>query len=614
MNWIDKIFKDQLGSRKFPDELRNKGKADLEFLLAKEMPVAATKAGRGGLFYGGLSVLLVALISIPAGIWYFQQGDNAEVKQPEYSISFGQAPVTSSEFVLENKVGTSGSWNVDADRNLKYQDTESEEVLAQADHEEVSHEVVARRVDAPSNTSKVASQFLDRNTNSKAANRSETKTEVASNISRKDSKPSSTTLDDNSTVTTVKQSTASKVIADNQDVNNTGDRAPVVATDVNRDFQQSASSTLTDVDKTKSEGASDKIAAELNTGDSEADVVATKRDQPEEENALETTVAKQVDEEKVNLVEVKKQTVADVENTASSVNEEKVEQAAENTELSANPASKLQLSNLAFSDMGTDVGSDLSQYKSLSPKRMAISMWGGYTYVGKTLKGGTPEYLDIRKEKEEAIWTVPTGLTFDYYLTNKWTLSVGAGFSEYGEVLNYDYEYQRKGYEDGRYGSPKNYNGITRLDSVRVITNINEGHWEYYFDYTESDTVIKNNNGQTRWSYVEIPVMFGYRFGSGKLKPWIQLGASVGIPYNQTYRYMSSSGEGLQTRAEGQASASDLQFSGVLNLGFDYYLTRHISLRLNAVGSYQLNPAFKFEGIEQRYYRIGGTIGVAYNF
>ncbi len=614
MNWIDKIFKDQLGSRKFPDELRNKGKADLEFLLAKEMPVAATKAGRGGLFYGGLSVLLVALISIPAGIWYFQQGDNAEVKQPEYSLSFGQAPATSSEFVLENKVGTSGSWNVDADRNPKYQDTESEEVLAQTDHEEDTHEVEAGKVATPSKTINVASQSLDRNTNSKAASRIKTKTEVASNISRKDSKPSSTTLDDNRTVTTVKQSTASNVIADNQDVNSSGDRAPVVDTDVNRDSQQSASSTVADVDNTKSEGGSDKIATELNTGDSEADVVATEN-QAEEENALETAVAKlQVEEEKVNPVEVKKQTVADVENTASSVNEENVEQTPENAQLAAKPASKLQISNLAFSDIGTDASLDLSQYKSLSPKRMAISMWGGYTNVGKSVKGGTQEYLDIRKEKEEAIWTVPTGLTFDYYLTNKWTLSVGAGFSEYGEVLNYDYEYQRKGYEDGRYGSPKNYRGITRLDSVRVITGINKGHWEYYFDYTESDTVIKNNNGQTRWSYVEIPVMFGYRFGSGKLKPWIQLGASVGIPYNQTYRYMSSSGEGLQTRAESQASASDLQFSGVLNLGFDYYLTRHISLRLNAVGSYQLNPAFKFEGIEQRYYRIGGTIGVAYNF
>ncbi len=611
MNWIDKIFKDQLGNRKFPDELRNKGKADLESLLAKEMPVnAANAAGKGGLFYGGLSILLLALVAIPAGIWYFQQDDISTENQQQYSLNFGQASVMSDAFVANSKVGSSGSWKVEGDNKPSIEEgvPKNGANISESKIQIESEQKVASALSSDNKGLKASLTEMVRAEKTEAI--------VADNVGNEVKSPSANKVDGNKTVDALMDKSESLTTANQE--KSESEEPPKKRSERSAVMQLASAGIETNIEE---------VAVELDAQESVSQNTGIEPNEKEAEVANNEIVEEKVSEtsvvdvfevdvsetDKTQAVVEKLQKTGATEDYKSEVDEKIPSSVDDEKEEAVHAAVKLQLSNLAFSEVQTTSSPDLSQYKSLSLKRMGISMWGGYAYVGKSVKGGSDEYLNIRKEKEDAIYTIPTGLTFDYYLTRKWTLSIGAGFSEYGEVLNYDYEYKQKGYVDGRYGSPKDYTSITRLDSVRVITAINHGHWEYYFDYLESDSVIKNNNGQTQWSYVEVPVMFGYRFGSGKLKPWIQLGASVGIPYNQKFRYISPSGDGLQTNAE-KGSIADVQINGLLNAGVDFYLNRYFSLRINAFGSYQLTPAYTFEGIEQRYYRLGGTLGLAYNF
>ncbi len=614
MNWIDKIFKDQLGSRKFPEELRNRGKADLEALLAKEMPVSGTSAaGKGAWFYGGLSAIILA-VAIPLGILYFQD-DKASNSENVATLNFGRVDSLEDSFVVRNKSGSSGSWN-SVSKDMEPEIANFEESVTEG---RLVEEASNSAGDIQQNAS-VANASVKSNT---ISNKKVTKPVLANDhvigdqsektenkaTSIASSKPA---LNKTATIPSVGSSAKSEVQEDKIATKNSTDTETLASAGE----IEKAGEPAEIVKSTKEEPANTESAVPPAKGD---EVIVVEIDTKNETSTPVATNSADTKSETDNNSTVEEpKVVASADDASEEEADKTVKPEEQSTEekstLADNSAAKTGLANLAFSDWQKGTAQDFSQYKALSPKRMAVSLWGGYTYVGKTIIGGTQEYLNLRKEKEEAVWTTPTGLTFDYYLTNKWTLSIGAGFSEYGEVLNYDYEFERTGYEDGRVGSYRNYNNVRRLDSVRVITGMFQGHWDYYFDYTDVDTAIRNNNGPTSFSYVELPVMLGYRFGNLRLKPWVQMGVSVGIPYSQNFRYMSPSLDGLQTPEATRASAADIQFNGVMTLGVDYYLTRHISIRANIMGSYQLTPAFKFEGIEQRYYRVGGTVGVAYNF
>jgi hypothetical protein len=601
VNWIDKIFKDKLGSRKFSDELRQKGKADLEFLLAREMPVTTAKTGKGGLFYGGLSIL-VMMVTLPLGIWLFQ--NNSEHHEKSYSLSFGQMDQSFSTAALYSRAGSSGKWTVaqpKVDDELHPQ-SQLTNGLEEETRDEVKDQAAMVADNPPIKTSTQAEEV-------QTASPPDGDERVSSHLKTTDfiTKGGSQAQKDK----TVNELNVDETLGGNVDEkqkNKTEQMVGVLApskSEIIDTYELENSAVISPDGENTLEG--------INATEGSQTVAQTKN---EETNTLleagrgESSGSGRLKSEASDISKTSQETTTENADGLVSVTEGEIGGVEEEN---GKALSGLALTNLSFSDLQGSLGADLSQYKLLSPKRMSVSLWAGYAFVGKTVNGGSDNYINIREEKEEAIWSVPTGFTFDYYLNSKWTLSIGAGFSEYGEDLRYEYEYEREGYVDGRYGDVKSYNTITRLDSVRVITGIYQGHWEYYFDYLETDTAVKNNNGSTQWSYVEIPILVGYRFGSKKLKPWLQLGVSAGIPYNSNFRYWSTSGDGLQSIQEKKSGISDFTISGLMYLGVDYYINKHFSIRLNGFGSYQLTPAYKFEDVEQRYYRVGATLGIAYN-
>ena len=51
-----------------------------------------------------------------------------------------------------------------------------------------------------------------------------------------------------------------------------------------------------------------------------------------------------------------------------------------------------------------------------------------------------------------------------------------------------------------------------------------------------------------------------------------------------------------------------------LNLGVDMFISNHLSLRANVYSKYQLTAPYQLGSIKQNYYRIGFSLGMAYNF
>lgn len=252
-----------------------------------------------------------------------------------------------------------------------------------------------------------------------------------------------------------------------------------------------------------------------------------------------------------------------------------------------------------------------------SKERFALSLWGGAMHTSSVLAGTDVENINLRKESENPVITTPTGIALDYFIDNNWTVGTGIGWAEYGEGVDYNLVNVTSAYDsiaiDGRYDSPSNYPNIVSIDSTRVIDTVNQGHWNYNLVYRTDDSTVNKYQGKNVFRYIEVPVTVGYRFGSGKVKPWIKGGIIVGLPVEANYSYPISGMEAFSSEA-GTSKLASVQYSGMLQLGVDAYLSRSFSLRVNTFGSYQLNSMITADGIRQRYYRLGVSIGLAYNF
>lgn len=605
MNWIDEKYREILGNRKFPESLKQQGKNDLEKLLATEMPVANKPFYKKAWFYGGLGLLL--LIVIPSGMWYYNSHEGTlDTKEVVNETPTELSEPNGNEMLIPAKDGLRQSQRVQEDENLEISGELESETRRDPMPTSIRPEEASSgkpEVSKESNPEKIVNQlqhgetvpaFLNKEARNNEAQQSisevttaaveeQAQREAVALAKGENASPENRLFEqqqNNNEVPTGQELFEEPVFTDTE-IN------PVTRSVLTVPSGQQAKPDDMGTDQTPSESDRSKVSSAEGTGEQKPDVVPPKVADitPENEDPLTK------DEPAAEFVG------------------ESAEEAAENS-------SDLELTHLAFSDFqGDGEAPDISNYKSFSAKRFAMSLWGGYTFVGKSLNSSDAGYLALRKEKEKAIWTMPTGMNLDYYLNKHWTLTIGAGWSEYGEELNYDYRFTDSiNGLDGRYDSPFKYGEIVSIDSTRIVTGMFQGHWNYDFTYVQEDTAIKNNNGLTSWRYVEIPILLGYRFGKGRLKPWVQTGISFGIPASTDVRYISEDGNTLLDDETTGVETASLQYTWMFQAGVDYYLTRHVSLRAKFLGSYQLNPSFTYSGLEQRYYRLGGTIGVAYNF
>lgn len=278
-------------------------------------------------------------------------------------------------------------------------------------------------------------------------------------------------------------------------------------------------------------------------------------------------------------------------------------------EVSSGEDLKIRYRHLSFPDL-----SDLPEKKDLkffSRERFSVSLGVAYTHVGKWVESPDPGYKEFRKN-EQGIRTFSSGVNIDYFSNRNWTFGIGVHSVEYGEVLDHTFKLRDTVTYDGRRGPPAGLHEIVHRDSVRIIDSINLGHWNYTVVHQYEDTSLSKYNGRVTWQYIEIPVTVGYRFGKGRLRPWLRTGIALGIPVRASYRFVNPELDGF-TEIDNVEQAP-LQYNYLLNLGVDCYVTRRFSIRLNALGSMQLRSGIDVYDIRQKYYRLGGSLEIAYNF
>ncbi len=609
MSWIDKKFKDALGKRGFSEGAKAKGKADLAKMLDAEFPLATPGVPRKGAWYsvkGGL--VLVAAIGALALTWAayngwsneaFADGQSGTEAKNEATTHFSYtgSGVTFKDLMTESPIvqnfsGTYESTQLQVDENDKI-----------------------RTNDVVKNTSGKSQSKILIPANRTVATGVQTSVSTVPTIIKSKTAEEVTVQDDEENVlaTTTGGSQVEGGIKSSSSTD--GEKSAGVTENivVNETINTKGENTSGESQNTPGIEANIEEEVDLKTesfSNSDVALVVENENGVVVENGKQELLVGAIDSSSIPVpTDSAAQDVAEV--SIDSLSLEDRDTKAESK--SATKSSNKKLSNLAFADFENGGTLPSLKYPYLNKGRFSLAINAHYYWVNKQLSGNDKDLMVKREKEEEGVLQFSAGADLDYFMTKNWTIGVGIGWMNYGENLKYSYQFSDSIVIDGRYDSPKNYSQVTGLDSARIIDAPFEGHWSYNFTHSSEDSLVKSNNGNTQWRYLEVPIMLGYRFGNGRLKPWVKAGVLIGVPLKQEFRYALVDGS-LETVESPQTKPTDLQYSARVQLGVDYFVSRHLSLRLNGLGSYQITSAVNHNSLNQRYYLLGASLGVVYNF
>lgn len=604
MSWLDKKYKDQLGEQKFPEAMKKRGWESMQGLLDAEMPTSGAEsaaATTGTLYWVGVAAVVAVIVGLPFFV-KFQPEAKQDISQPSIPESQIEYNISHQEDLSKESPSTMESTSpFDNDISGNEQPMETQEPEAKNTVSEVSAPV-------------------------------EKETEI-SNVQA--SKGTDNTVNADQVIANAVVTVEEKVVANEQSQGNLVQEENIstetefVATEKGESGEEVIVAGIAPMEEEVEETTDNTVESALDDA-----ALLANEDQPQEEPSLaQNTISsdKELDNEEVKNEEVEEPVIVvheeEESRTESGITEGQTEELPEIASdenkardeeedvagLDDNTVVNQKSAHLAF--LEADDAAPVPNLMTFSKERFAISLWGGYLFTGKVLSGDK-ELIDQRKESEKPIFTTPTGIGLDYFIDKNWTVGVGVGWAEYGEDVDYTIYNVSSTFDsvsfDGRNDSPSNYPNIVSIDSIRVIDTVNQGHWNYNLVYRKDDSTANYYQGKNTFRFIEVPLTVGYRFGSGRLKPWVKAGVILGLPVEASYTYPQF-GTGEFSQESGTSKLAAVQYSGLVQLGVDAYLSRSLSLRINALGSYQLNAVLSDDAIRQRYYRLGLSFGLAYN-
>lgn len=612
MSWIDKKYKNHFKEQKYPEGMKHKGWDSMQGLLDKQMPVTAPKSMMSNpLYLSGVAAVVVTVIGIPFFI----------TNQPKDVSPVPEFP-TPATIQMSPSDGISISPKT---KELKPSDFSTEEIEVHSFKADLA--IQAARDNSQQTEADAAETREVENASESIVATPRMSAEPEVNATQVEQTVEESQAEVIADVEVAEKSVAEEVVASNEkeeqeSLSREEILAPVAETAVFVvdgtlvEEEPIADEALAE-ERQISQGEEITSATEITLSEATANEIEGESEEVLEEPTLDKSTAAVLKEgsEENSVAEDENEILAVAEtNDAEEQEESSFENLDETMETSSNLASS-KAAHLAFLEAEEDL--PVPDLLTFSKERFALSVWGAYLFTGKVLSGGGKDDIEKRNAAEKPIYTTPTGVGLDYFVNKNWTVGVGLGWAEYGEDVDYTLYNVTSSIDsvafDGRYDSPSNYPNIISIDSTRVIDTVNQGHWNYHLSYRNDDSTANSYSGRNTFRYIEVPLTVGYRFGTGRVKPWVKAGVIVGLPVQASYHYPDFETSSY-TEGGSKASLSAVQYSGLLQVGADFYINRAISVRLNALGSYQINSMLSNDGVRQRYYRLGASIGVAYNF
>ena len=246
--------------------------------------------------------------------------------------------------------------------------------------------------------------------------------------------------------------------------------------------------------------------------------------------------------------------------------------------------------------------------------KWTFSVFGGPSLINKKLTGGSSDaYLAKRNNEETNIVSMSYGLRLNYNFSEKINISIGANSLIYGEDVNYSTIY------DTETSLSSVSKDSTYLDYVYTAVQDSNGGWDTILTTIVVDTtfmadtaIIEVNAtdyaGKNRFTYLQIPVMIGYKFTFNKLSVNIRLGGSYGVLLKNSGSYVDNNVSNIEL-----PNLRKTMINMVASTTIAYQLKKmnvfvEPKFRLNS-GSIIIHPEF-----QQHYTSIGCNFGLSFDF
>jgi hypothetical protein len=248
-------------------------------------------------------------------------------------------------------------------------------------------------------------------------------------------------------------------------------------------------------------------------------------------------------------------------------------------------------------------------------KKWTFSVFGGPSLINKNLTGvSSAAYLAKRNDEETNIVSMSYGLRMNYSFNEKINISLGANSLTYGEDVNYSTIYSTS----ESIGSVSKDSSYLEYIYTAVPDTINGGYdttiTTIIVDTTFMvDTTIINVNatdyaGKNRFTYLQIPIMFGYKFTFNKLSVNVRLGGSYGILLKNTGSYVDN-------------NVSNIELPNLRKTMINMVASTTIGYQLKKMNVF-IEPKFRLNSgsiithpeIKQRYTSVGCNFGLSFDF
>lgn len=247
-------------------------------------------------------------------------------------------------------------------------------------------------------------------------------------------------------------------------------------------------------------------------------------------------------------------------------------------------------------------------------KKWTFSVFGGPSLINKKLTGGSSDaYLAKRNNEETNMVSMSYGLRFNYNFSEKMNVSIGANSLTYGEDVNYSTIYDTETslssvskdstYLDYVYTAVQNPNGGWDTILVTIVVDTT-----FMVDTTIINVSATDYAGKNRFTYLQIPVMIGYKFTFNKLSVNARLGGSYGFLLKNTGSYVDN-------------NLSDVEFPNLRKTVINMVASATIAYQLKKLNVF-IEPKFRLNSgsiithpeFQQHYTSIGCNFGLSFDF
>ena len=261
-------------------------------------------------------------------------------------------------------------------------------------------------------------------------------------------------------------------------------------------------------------------------------------------------------------------------------------------------------------DSDTIFGQNINARDIASENRkgvLSMILYAGPAYSNTSITGNNAEYLSYRNANEtnHSSWSMGGEVKLNI---KNWIITSGLSYSVYNQQRSYMHNYQEYSPGDSYYDYDTTWNWFFDPPEIGVpiIVGIDSSWIKVYNDITI------DNSGINKVTYIEIPLLIGYRFNANMFSIEINTGTYLGFLLNSNIKVPDFANNIDLVESQ---SARNTMVNFAFNTSLYYHLNRKTSLYLSPYYKQNLNSVFNDDyPVNQRIKSYGINFGISLSF